>query len=53
VTGTKATGQVFLQAINKDGVWSLTKLTLKLDGRDTVIDLVNQSKVELKGSRCA
>jgi hypothetical protein len=51
VTGTKATGQVFLQAINKDGVWSVTKLTLKVDGRDTVIDLVNQSKVEIKGSR--
>ena len=53
-TGTKATGQVFLQAIKKDGVWSLTRLTLKVDGQDGVIDLINQSKVELEYfRRCA
>jgi hypothetical protein len=46
-TGTKAAGQVFLEAIKKDGVWSLTKLTLKVEGRDGAIDLINQSKVEI------
>jgi len=50
-TGTKATGRVFLEAINKAGVWSLTKLTLKVDGYDSVIDLIRQSKVEIKGPR--
>ena len=50
-SGTKATGQIFLRAIKKDGVWSLTQLTLKVDGSDGVIDLLNQSKVELLGTR--
>jgi hypothetical protein len=46
-TGTKAAGQVFLEAIKKDGVWSLTSLTLKVEGRDGAIDLNNQTKVEI------
>jgi hypothetical protein len=50
-TGTKATGRVFLEAIKTDGVWSLTKLMLKVDGRDGVIDLIQQTKVEIDGSR--
>jgi hypothetical protein len=52
-TGSKATGRVSLEAIKKDGVWSLTRLTLKVDGRDDVIDLINgnQNKVEIKGAR--
>jgi hypothetical protein len=50
-TGTKAAGRVFLEAISRDGVWSLTRLTLKVDGRDGVIDLINQSRVEIKDSR--
>jgi hypothetical protein len=50
-TGSKAAGQVFLEAIKKDGVWSIKKLTLKVDGRDGVIDLINQSKVEINGVR--
>ena len=49
-TGTKAAGRVFLEAIKKDGRWSITKLTLKVDGRDGVIDLIEQSKVEIKGT---
>jgi len=40
VTGPKATAVVFLEAIKKNDVWSLTKLALKIDGRDSVIDLV-------------
>jgi hypothetical protein len=39
-TGPKAAGVVFLQAIKKDGVWSLTKLTLKVKGQDGVVDIV-------------
>jgi Cytochrome oxidase complex assembly protein 1 len=52
-TGPKAAGRIFLEAIKKDGVWSLTRLTLKVDGRDGVIDLINrdQDKVEIKGAR--
>jgi hypothetical protein len=51
-TGPKATGRVLLEAIKKDGVWSLTKLTLKVDGRDDVIDLINgdQNKVEIESA---
>jgi hypothetical protein len=49
-TGTKAAGRVFLEAIKKDGRWSITKLTLKVDGRDGVIDLIERSKVEIKGT---
>jgi Cytochrome oxidase complex assembly protein 1 len=48
-TGPKASGQVFLDAIKKDGVWSLTRLTLKVGGRDGVIDLLRPSMVELRG----
>jgi Cytochrome oxidase complex assembly protein 1 len=49
-TGTKAAGRVFLEAIKKDGRWSITKLTLKVDGSDGVIDLIERSKVEIKGT---
>lgn len=38
--GSRAAGTVVVEAIKKDGVWSLTKLTLKLNGSDDVIDLV-------------
>ncbi|MBR0794572.1 hypothetical protein JQ615_04115 [Bradyrhizobium jicamae] len=48
-SGTKATGQVFLEAIKKHGAWSLTKLTLRVDGSDRVIDLLTQSSA---GIRC-
>jgi Cytochrome oxidase complex assembly protein 1 len=52
-TGPKGTARVVLEAIKKDGVWSLTKLTLKVDGRDDVIDIVrgDQDKVEIEGVR--
>lgn len=38
--GSRAAGTVIVEAIKKDGIWSLTKLTLKLNGSDDVIDLV-------------
>jgi uncharacterized protein YneF (UPF0154 family) len=40
VTGPKAKGTVFVEAIKKNNVWSLTKLALKVDGRDSVINLI-------------
>jgi len=48
VTGTKATGHVFLEALKKDGVWSFQALKLKIDGRDDVIDLLKESRVEME-----
>jgi hypothetical protein len=45
-TGTKASGQVTLEAVKKNGVWSLTTLKLKIDGRDDEIDLLKESRVE-------
>jgi len=44
VSGPKAAGVVFLEAVKKDGAWLVTRLALKLDGRDGVIDLVNGAK---------
>ena len=43
-SGPKAAGTVFLEAVKKDGAWAITRLTLKLDGRDGTIDLVNGTK---------
>jgi hypothetical protein len=40
VSGPRASAVVFLQAIKKNGVWSLTTLALKLNGSDHVIDLI-------------
>jgi Cytochrome oxidase complex assembly protein 1 len=39
-SGPRASGVVFVMAIKKDGVWSLTRLTIKLNGSGDVIDLV-------------
>jgi Cytochrome oxidase complex assembly protein 1 len=43
-SGPRATGVVFVEAIKKDGVWSITRLALKIDGRDDAIDLVNGAR---------
>jgi hypothetical protein len=48
VTGTKATGRLMVEALKKDGVWSLKTLRLKIDGRDDVIDLLKDSRVEMQ-----
>jgi len=45
VTGTKAKGELQVEAVKKDGVWSLKMLKLKIDGRDDVIDLLKESRV--------
>jgi Cytochrome oxidase complex assembly protein 1 len=39
-TGPKAAGRVFLEALKKQGVCSITKLALKVDGRDGLINLI-------------
>jgi cytochrome oxidase complex assembly protein 1 len=39
-SGPRASGVVVVLAIKKDGVWSLTRLTLKLNGSDNAIDLI-------------
>ena len=39
-TGTKAKGTVYVDAIRKDSVWTIRRLTLKVDGSDDAIDLV-------------
>jgi cation transporter-like permease len=48
VTGTKANGELQVEAVKKDGVWSFRVLKLKIDGRDDVIDLLKDSRVELE-----
>ena len=50
-SGPKAGGQVSLTAEKKAGVWALKTLTLEVDGRDGVIDLLGGSKVELDHPR--
>lgn len=46
-SGPKASGQVTLEAVRKNGVWSLTVLKLKIDGRDEEIDLLKESRAEI------
>jgi hypothetical protein len=48
VTGTKARGRLLVEALKQNGVWSLKVLKLKIDGRDDVIDLLKDSRVELR-----
>jgi hypothetical protein len=43
-TGPKAAGQVFVEAVKREGVWSITRLTLKLNDSDKVIDLIGGAK---------
>lgn len=42
--GPRAAGTVYLEAVKRDGAWSLTRLVLQLDGRDEVIDLINAAR---------
>jgi hypothetical protein len=38
--GTKAKGTVFVDAVKEGSAWTITRLTLKVDGQDSVIDLI-------------
>ena len=42
-----ASGQVTLEAVKKNGVWSLTTLKLKVDCRDDEIDLLKESRADV------
>jgi hypothetical protein len=44
VSGPKASGTAFVEAIKKDGVWSLTRLAFKPDGHDSVIDIIGGAR---------
>jgi hypothetical protein len=46
VTGAKAAGRAYVEAIKMDGVWTIKSLKLKIDGRDDMIDLANPIKAE-------
>ena len=43
-TGPKAAGVVFVEAVKRDGVWSITHLALKLNDSGKVIDLIGGAK---------
>jgi Cytochrome oxidase complex assembly protein 1 len=43
-TGPKAAGVVFVEAVKRDGVWTITHLALKLNDSDKVIDLIGGAK---------
>ena len=39
-SGPRASGRVVVQAVKQNGIWTLTRLTLRLDGKNEVIDLI-------------
>jgi Cytochrome oxidase complex assembly protein 1 len=43
-TGPKAAGVVFVEAVKKEGVWSITRLAFKLNDSDKVTDLLGGAK---------
>jgi hypothetical protein len=47
VTGPRAAGRAFVEAVKKDGVWTIMSLKLKIDGRDDTIDLANPLKADI------
>jgi hypothetical protein len=44
VSGPRASGVAYVEAIKKNGVWSLTRLILKLNGSDNAIDLIGGAR---------
>ncbi len=44
VSGPKGSGTAFVEAIKKDGVWSLTRLAYKRDGSDSVIEIIGGAR---------
>ena len=48
-TGAKAKGRVFLEAIKKEGIWSIRRLTLKVDGQDEAINLLDETRAAIEG----
>ena len=50
-TGAKAKGRVYLEAIKKEGIWAIRRLTLKVDGQDETINLLDETRAAVEGSR--
>jgi len=48
VTGSKAAGRMTVEAVRRDGIWTLTAARLKIDGRDDVIDLLRESRADMQ-----
>ena len=46
VSGPKGSGTATLTATKKDGVWTLQSLKFKMDGQDSVIDLLRPTRAE-------
>jgi hypothetical protein len=46
-TGPKASGRVYLEAVKTGGVWVFKTFKLKVDGRDGVIDLLDEHRAEI------
>jgi len=46
VNGAKAAGKVHVEAIEQNNVWTLNALTLAVEGRDDVIDLLQENRAE-------
>ena len=44
VSGPKASGTAFVEAVKKDGVWTLTRLAFKRDGSDSVIEIIGGAR---------
>jgi hypothetical protein len=40
ISGPKGSGTAFVEAVKKAGVWSLTRLAYKIDGHDSVIEII-------------
>jgi hypothetical protein len=49
-TGAKAKGQVFVEAVKKEGVWSIRRMTLKVDGQDEVINLLDETRPAIESA---
>ena len=51
VSGPKGAGRAFLEAIKKNGTWSLGSLKLRVDGQDQLIDLLHPTRAEMNSYR--
>ncbi|HTJ01769.1 MAG TPA: cytochrome c oxidase assembly factor Coa1 family protein [Methylovirgula sp.] len=46
VTGPKGSGRAALDAVKRNGTWSLKSFKLQIDGSDRIIDLLNETTAE-------
>jgi hypothetical protein len=50
-TGAKAKGRVFLEAMKKEGIWSIRRLRLKVEGQDESINLLDETRAAIDSAR--